>query len=72
MKIIKYFFEAIIIYISFLIAILIGLNNSRKLFSFIFFKIGPLIKSKQVVDENIYRVFENNFDKKKNNKKYVV
>ncbi len=65
MKIIKYFGEAIIIYIFFLIIILIGLNNSRKLFSFIFLKIGPFIKSKKIVEKNIYRVFGNSVDKKK-------
>ncbi len=65
MKIIKYFFEAIIIYIFFVIIKLIGLNNGRRLFSYIFIKIGPLVKSKKVVQENIYRVFENNIDNKK-------
>ena len=65
MKIIKYFFEAIIIYIFFVIIKLIGLNNGRRLFSYIFIKIGPLVKSKKVVEENIYRVFENNIDNKK-------
>ncbi len=65
MKIIKYFFESVIIYIFFLIIILIGINNSRKLFSFIFKKIGPLIKSKQVIEENIIKVFGVNFEKKK-------
>ena len=65
MKIIKYFFESIIIYIFFLIIKIIGLNNSRSLFSSIFIVIGPLIKSKKVVEENIYRVFKNNTDSKK-------
>jgi len=65
MKIIKYFVEAIIIYIFFFIIKIIGLNNSRSLFSFIFIVIGPLIKSKKVVEENIYRVFKNNIDNKK-------
>ena len=63
MKVIKYFFEAVIIYTLFLIIKLVGLNNSRKLFSYIFPKIGPIIKSKKIIEENIYRVFENNIDK---------
>ena len=65
MKIIKYFVEAIIIYVFFLIIKIIGLNNSRSLFSYIFLKIGPLVKSKKVVEENIYRVFKNNINNKK-------
>ena len=65
MKIIKYFFEAIIIYIFFLIIKIIGLNKSRSLFSFIFIIIGPFIKSKKVIRENIYRVFGKNIDSKK-------
>ena len=65
MKVIKYFFEALIIYTLFLIIKLVGLNNSRKLFSYIFPKVGPIIKSKKIIEENIYRVFENNIDKEK-------
>ncbi len=65
MKIIKYFFESIIIYIFFLIIKIIGLNNSRSLFSFIFKIIGPLIKSKKVIKENIHIVFGKNIDSKK-------
>jgi len=65
MKIIKYFFESIIIYIFFLIIKIIGLNNSRILFSFIFRIVGPIIKSKKVIKENIYTVFGKNIDKKK-------
>ena len=65
MKIIKYFIEAVIIYTFFLIIKFIGLNFSRKLFSFIFLRIGPLIKSKKIVEENIYKVFGNDIDKRK-------
>jgi KDO2-lipid IV(A) lauroyltransferase len=52
-KIIKYFIEAIIIYSFFLIIKLVGLNNSRIIFSFIFKKIGPLIKSNKTIDKNL-------------------
>ena len=62
MKIIKYFFEAIIIYIFFLIIKIIGLNQSRSLFAFIFIIIGPLIKSKKIIKENIFRVFGSKAD----------
>ncbi|OUX53251.1 MAG: lipid A biosynthesis acyltransferase [Pelagibacteraceae bacterium TMED287] len=64
MKIIKYFFEALIIYLFFLIIKILGLKNSRKIFSFIFIKVGPLIKSKKIVEENIFRVFGNQIDSK--------
>ena len=53
MKVIKYFFQALIIYILFFIIKVIRLNNSRKIFSFIFRKLGPMIKSKDIVNENI-------------------
>ncbi len=52
-KKIKYFFQAFVIYI-FLISIrLMGLRLSRKIFSFIFKKIGPIFKSKTIVDNNL-------------------
>ena len=62
MKIIKYFFEALFIYSFFLIIKILGLKISRKIFSFLFIKIGPLIKSKKIVEENIFRVFGNQID----------
>ena len=52
-KIIKYFFQAIFVYLFFLIGILLGLNISRRLFSFIFKKIGPMIKSKEIINKNL-------------------
>ncbi len=52
-KIIKYFFEAILIYLFFLIAKLIGLRLSRKLFSFIFRAIGPMIRTNNIVNKNL-------------------
>ena len=52
MKIIKYFFQAIIIYLFFIIIKLIGLRLSRKLFSYLFNRIGPLIKSEQIINNN--------------------
>ena len=52
-KPIKYFFEAFFIYLFFLIAKLIGLSLSRKIFSLIFKKIGPLIRSNNIIDQNL-------------------
>ena len=52
-KTIKYFLQAIFIYLFFIIIKLIGLTMSRKFFSSLFNKIGPLIKSKQTTDNNL-------------------
>ena len=56
MKIFKYFIEAVFIYIFFIIIKVLRINFSRKLFSYIFNKIGPLIKSKEIIDENLERI----------------
>ena len=66
MKIFKYLIESIFIYTFFLIIKLLGLNNGRKLFSFIFNKIGPLIKSKKITNENLERALGK--DKSQNKK----
>ena len=60
-KFINYFFQSILIYIFFLIGRLIGLKMSRKLFSILFCKIGPLIRSKKVIDKNI-NIFSQNIN----------
>ena len=52
-KIIKYFFQAILIYFFFVIIKIIGLTLSRKFFSFLFNLIGPLIKSEQTTNNNL-------------------
>ena len=59
MKIIKYLIESLFIYIFFIIIKMIGLNLSRKVFSFIFRIIGPLIKSKKLISTNISKAFLN-------------
>ena len=56
MKIIKYFFEAIIIYFFFLIIKTIGLRRSRNLFSVIFCKIGIFFRPKKIIQQNIYNI----------------
>ena len=53
LKIIKYFVQAVFIYLFFLIIKLIGLNLSRKFFSFLFNKIGTSVKSEKVIDNNL-------------------
>ena len=56
MKIIKYFFEAIIIYFFFFIIKTIGLKRSRNLFSVIFCKIGFFFRQKKIIQQNIYNI----------------
>ena len=54
-KPIKYVFEAFFVYLFFLIAKLIGLSLSRKIFSFIFKKIGPIIRSNDTINKNLLK-----------------
>ena len=53
-KLIKYFFEAFFIYLFFIIGKIIGLSYSRSLFSFIFKKIGPMIRSDKILNKNLF------------------
>jgi len=53
MKTFKYFFEAIFIYLFFLISKILGIVLSRKFFSFLFKKIGPLIRPNKKIFENL-------------------
>ena len=50
-----YFLQAIIIYLLFLLGKLLGLSVSRRFFSYLFKKIGPLIKSKEIILNNLKR-----------------
>ena len=52
-NIINYFFQSIFIYLFFIIARIIGLNISRKLFAFIFSFFGPFFKSKKIIKKNL-------------------
>ena len=53
MKIIKYFFEALIIYLFFVIIKLIRLSLSRIVFSLLFKKIGPILRSNDTPIKNL-------------------
>jgi Kdo2-lipid IVA lauroyltransferase/acyltransferase len=66
MKIIKYFFEALFVYLSFIVAKLIGLKFSRLLFSFIFKTVGPIIKSKNIIENNLFKFSSNLTNEEKN------
>ena len=65
MKHIKYFFQSFIIYIFFIIIKILGLSIARNLFSFIFIKIGPLVRSNQIVEKNIESSLEVDENRKK-------
>ena len=65
-KIIKYFFEALIVYIFFIIIKIVGLSISRILFSFVFKKIGPIIRSNNIIKKNL-EIFSNNLSEKNKN-----
>ena len=52
-KTVKYFFQAIIIYLFFIIIKILGLALSRKFFSFLFIIIRPSIKSEQTINDNL-------------------
>ena len=66
-KTIKYFFEALVVYSFFLVAKLIGINSSRKVFSIIFKKIGPVIRSNNSVIKNLNK-FQKNISNKEQKK----
>ena len=63
-KSIKYFFESLAIYLFFFIIKLLGLSISRILFSFIFKKIGPLIRSRDTLKKNL-NIFSNKISEQK-------
>ena len=52
-KIISYFFQAVIIYSFFFVGKLLGLNLSKKIFAFLFKRLGPLFKSKSIIEKNL-------------------
>ena len=66
-KTLKYFAQAIFVYLFFIIIKIIGLTLSRKLFSFLFNKIGPLLKSEKVINDNLEKFLgHQNIDIKQN------
>ena len=57
MKIIKYLIESIFIYFFFIVIRLIGLKYSRKIFALLFRTIGPFIRSKKTIRQNLKIAF---------------
>ena len=66
-KPIKYFIEAIFVYFFFLVAKIIGLTLSRKFFSFLFKKVGPIIRANNTINKNLMRL-PNSFTEQEKNK----
>ena len=58
MKYLNYLLQAIIVYISFLLIKILGINISRKIFIRIFRVIGPLVRTNKIVVSNIYRIYD--------------
>ncbi len=53
LKKINYFLQSILIYLFFFIGRLLGLKISRKVFSFLFSRVGPFFKSKKIIQKNL-------------------
>ena len=66
MKIIKYLFQSIVIYLFFIIGKIIGIKLSRSLFGYLFKKFGPLFKSKIVIKKNLENLKNFTEEEKKN------
>ena len=66
-KKIYYLIQAFFIYLFFFIGRFLGIKISRKIFSFIFLKLGPLFKSKKIIKKNlkIYSQDISDFDEKR-------
>tara|TARA_E500000178_G_scaffold347291_1_gene400321 strand:+ start:142 stop:996 length:855 start_codon:yes stop_codon:yes gene_type:complete len=63
-KFLKYLLQALFVYFFFITGKLLGLSWSRKLYSFIFKKIGPLFKSKKIIEGNLEKFLKNDNVKK--------
>ena len=66
-KIIKYFFQSILVYLFFFIGFILGIKLSRKIFANLFSIIGPVFKSKKIIKNNleIFSSYSSNIDAKK-------
>ena len=55
----NYLIQAILIFLFFLMGRILGIKISRKIFSFLFYLLGPFFKSKDIVKKNI-KIFSQN------------
>ena len=58
MKILKYLIEAIFIYVLFFLFRILGISLSRKFSSFLLVKFGFLFRKKEIIKNNILKVFK--------------
>ena len=58
-KAISYFLQSIIIFLFFIFGKLWELNG-RKIFSFVFTKLGPIFRSKKIIEKNL-NIFEKKY-----------
>ena len=58
MKILKYLIEAIFIYVLFFLFRILGIDLSRKFSSFLLVKFGLLFRKKEIIKNNILKVFK--------------
>ena len=63
-KHLKYFFQSIFIYLFFLVAKVIGLNLSRKIFSYIFLKFASKFRSREIIEKNL-KIYSKEISQKK-------
>ena len=63
-KIITYFFQSILIYLFFLVAIILGLKISRRIFGTLFSFLGPFFKSKKILSNNL-KIYSQNISEDK-------
>ena len=62
-----YLIQSIFIYFFFIFGRILGISLSRKIFGYIFLKIGPIIKSKKIIDNNL-SIFSKNLSLETKNK----
>ena len=65
-KFFTYFLQSIVIYIFFILGKIMGITLSRKLFSYLFLKIGHNFKSKKVIESNL-NIYSKNLTEIKRN-----
>ncbi len=58
-RIFNYLIQSLIIYLFFIFGYLLGLRISRKLFSIIFYFVGPKFKSEKIIKNNLKICFKN-------------
>ncbi len=68
-KLINYLIQSIIIYLFFFVGLVIGLNLSRKLYAYLFNFLGPILKSKKIIEKNL-NIFSRHLDNL--NKKKII